>query len=111
MKYIYGPVNSRRLGLSLGVSLTPYKICNFDCIYCQLGATKEKSGERKEYLKVEEVLGELKSWLVNNPAEAGNLNFITLSGMGEPTLNTKIGQVIDEIRKISSVKIANSTSS
>ncbi len=106
MKYIYGPVKSRRLGLSLGISLTPYKICNFDCIYCQLGVTKVKTSEKKEYLKPEEIIDELKSWLVNNTVEAGSLSYITLSGAGEPTLNIKIREVIQEIKKITSVPIA-----
>src|SRR3989338_4494859 len=100
MKYIYGPVASRRLGLSLGVTLTPYKICSFDCVYCQLGKTKELTRERKEYLKVEDIINELKSWLANNPEEAKNLNYITISGSGEPTLNIKLGEVLAEIKKI-----------
>ncbi len=106
MKYIYGPVKSRRLGLSLGLSLTPYKICNFNCIYCQLGKTNELTGARKEYIKTEEILNELKSWLGNNIQEAKNLNYITISGSGEPTLNTKIGEVIREIKKITTIPIA-----
>jgi len=106
MRFIYGPVKSRRLGLSLGVSLTPYKICNFDCIYCQLGVTKFKTSERKEYLKTVEIIDELKLWLANNTTEAGNLNYITLSGSGEPTLNIKIAEVIQEIKKITAVSIA-----
>ncbi|MCX5704097.1 MAG: hypothetical protein NT066_06385 [Candidatus Omnitrophica bacterium] len=84
MKYIYGPVKSRRLGFSLGLSLTPYKICNFDCIYCQLGKTNCLTGARKEYIKIEDVLNELKSWLNNNNQEAKGLNYITISGSGEP---------------------------
>jgi len=99
MKYIYGPVESRRLGLSLGITLTPYKICSFDCVYCQLGITKELTRERKEYLKVEDIVNELELWLLNNPEEAGNLNYITISGSGEPTLNIKLGEVITEIKK------------
>ena len=106
MKYIYGPVKSRRLGLSLGLSLAPYKICNFDCVYCQLGKTDYLTGERKEYLKIEEVLAELKSWLNNNIQEAGNLSYITISGLGEPTLNIKIGQLILEIKQITKVPVA-----
>ncbi|MBM3255350.1 MAG: radical SAM protein, partial [Candidatus Omnitrophica bacterium] len=50
MKYIYGPVKSRRLGLSLGISLTPYKICSFDCVYCQAGRTTQLTNARKEYV-------------------------------------------------------------
>lgn len=106
MKYIYGPVKSRRLGLSLGVTLTPYKICSFDCVYCQLGRTQELTQQRKEYLKVEDIINELKLWLVNNPREAQNLNYITISGSGEPTLNIKIGEVITEIKKLTYVPIA-----
>ncbi len=106
MRFIYGPVKSRRLGLSLGVSLAPYKICNFDCIYCQLGVTKVKASERKEYLKPKEIIDELKSWLANNTAEAESLSYITLSGSGEPTLNIKIGEVIQEIKKITPIPVA-----
>jgi wyosine [tRNA(Phe)-imidazoG37] synthetase (radical SAM superfamily) len=106
MKYVYGPVNSRRLGLSLGLSLIPHKTCNFDCIYCQLGKTKEPAQEIKEYVKIEEVLAELKSWLQNNSQESKNLQFITISGSGEPTLNIKIGEVIREIRKLTDFPVA-----
>ncbi len=106
MKYIYGPVKSRRLGLSLGVSLSPYKVCNFDCIYCQLGRTKELTAQRLEYAKIDEVINELKSWFVNNTEDASALNYITISGLGEPTLNIKIGDAIKEIRKITNLNIA-----
>jgi wyosine [tRNA(Phe)-imidazoG37] synthetase (radical SAM superfamily) len=106
MKYIYGPVNSRRLGLSLGLSLSPYKTCNFDCIYCQLGRTKEPAVERNQNPKIQDILGELKTWLENNPEQAKELKFITLSGLGEPTLNMQIGDVISEVRKITTVPLA-----
>lgn len=106
MKYIYGPVKSRRLGLSLGVTLTPYKICTFDCVYCQLGKTIHKTSERKEYLKTEEIINELKLWFANNPTAARSLNYITFSGCGEPTLNIKIGEIIAEIKKITAIPIA-----
>jgi wyosine [tRNA(Phe)-imidazoG37] synthetase (radical SAM superfamily) len=106
MKYIYGPVQSRRLGLSLGVSLTPYKVCNFDCIYCQLGRTSEPAGERKEYIPIEDILNELRVWLQNNTQEAKVLDYITLSGSGEPTLNTGIGELISRIKEITSARVA-----
>jgi len=106
MKFIYGPVESRRLGLSLGISLNPYKICNFDCVYCQLGGTRQTVSERKAYAPVEDIVSELKFWLAYNAQESAKLNFITLSGMGEPTLNTGIGEVIKEIRKLSPAKVA-----
>ncbi|MFA5145537.1 MAG: radical SAM protein [Candidatus Omnitrophota bacterium] len=106
MKYIYGPVKSRRLGPSLGLSLTPHKICDFDCIYCQLGRTKEPAAERKEYIKTTEVINELKSWLQNNQEEAKSLSYITISGAGEPTLNTEIGSLISEIKKLTDSPVA-----
>jgi wyosine [tRNA(Phe)-imidazoG37] synthetase (radical SAM superfamily) len=106
MKYLYGPVKSRRLGLSLGVSLTPYKICSFDCVYCQLGKTTSLSTERKEYLPIGEILNELNNWLENNTPAAKELNYITLSGAGESTLNSKIGQLIAEIKKMAASPIA-----
>ena len=106
MKYIYGPVKSRRLGSSLGLSLTPYKVCNLDCLYCQLGKTKELFSKREEYVSIEDILLELKVWFANNPQAAKDLNYITLSGSGEPTLNSQIGKLIDEIKKLSTAFVA-----
>lgn len=111
MKYIYGPVNSRRLGLSLGISLAPYKICNFDCIYCQLGKTTVKASARKEYADSAQILSELKSWLEHNRKTAENLNYITFSGLGEPTLHLRIGALIAEVKKISGIPVAVITNS
>jgi len=106
LKYIYGPVKSRRLGLSLGLSLTPHKVCNLDCLYCQLGKTKELFNKREEYARIEDILFELKEWLTSNPQAAKELNYVTLSGSGEPTLNSQIGRLIDEIKKMSTARVA-----
>ncbi|MDD5669577.1 MAG: radical SAM protein [Candidatus Omnitrophica bacterium] len=106
MKYIYGPISSRRLGVSLGINLTPYKVCPYDCVYCQLGKTTLKTTERAEYLPAGEILEELKMWLHENPEDAKTLQFITFSGSGEPTLNTNIGFLIDQVKKISGVSVA-----
>jgi len=106
MKYIYGPVKSRRLGLSLGITLIPYKACSFDCVYCQLGQTKDKTVERKEYLPIQEIINELYLWLQNNSTQAKQLNYITLCGSGEPTLNIRIDQLIAGIKKITAVPVA-----
>jgi len=111
MKYVYGPVKSRRLGLSLGISLTPHKVCVFDCIYCQLGKTPQKTLERKEYVRIDDILVEVNSWISNHPEEAKTLNFITLAGSGEPTLNTGIGKLIASLKKITVVFIAVITNS
>lgn len=99
---VYGPVPSRRLGLSLGVDIVPFKTCTYDCIYCQLGRTTNKTLKRKEYVKVETVLLELEQKLKSSCKP----NFITLAGSGEPTLNIKIDNIINKIKKITDIPIA-----
>jgi len=111
MKYLYGPVKSRRLGNSLGISLTPYKTCDFDCVYCQLGRTTNLTLERKEYIKINDIIAELKVWLENNQEAAQGLEYITLSGSGEPTLNAKLAELISEIKNLTPLKIAVLTNS
>ena len=111
MKYVYGPLKSRRLGLSLGITLTPPKICNLNCIYCQLGKTVKLLNERKAYVPIEDIFTELKWWLENNPEERKRLGYITFSGSGEPTLNSKIGELIEKIKNITDLPIAIITNS
>ncbi len=111
MRYIYGPVKSRRLGLSLGISLTAYKACSFDCLYCQLGRTTLKTGQRKEYVKESEIITELKDWLKDNPVQARQLKFITFSGFGEPTLNSKLSVLIKKIKNLTKTKVCVITNS
>jgi wyosine [tRNA(Phe)-imidazoG37] synthetase (radical SAM superfamily) len=106
MKHIYGPVASRRIGFSLGLSLTPYKTCDFDCIYCQLGSVNITTTERKEYIPINEILDELKTWIESNKEKAAQLQYITLSGSGEPTLNLKAGELISRIKQMTQVPVA-----
>jgi len=101
-KHLYGPVPSRRLGLSLGVDIVPFKVCTLDCIYCQLGKTSEKTIERRDYVPVKAVLAELKERL----AQGVKADFITISGSGEPTLNSRLGELIDGIKKITNIPVA-----
>ncbi len=101
-KYVFGPVPSRRLGLSLGVDIVQLKTCSLDCIYCQLGKTFEKTIERKAYVPIEEVLAELKARLAENMP----VDFITIAGSGEPTLNSQLGEVIDRIKGITNTPVA-----
>lgn len=100
--YIYGPVPSRRLGFSLGVDLVPYKVCTYDCIYCQLGKTTRKTIQRKEYIERREILLQIKKAISTQQ----KIEYITFSGSGEPTLNTNIGYLIREIKKITSIPVA-----
>ncbi|MGM0508847.1 MAG: radical SAM protein [Fusobacteriota bacterium] len=101
-KYIFGPVPSRRLGVSLGIDLVKLKTCNLDCVYCEVGRTDETTMERKEYVDADRVLMELRDFLKDDPY----LDFITFSGSGEPLLNSKIGYIISEIKKMTDTKIA-----
>jgi len=101
-KYLYGPVPSRRLGLSCGIDIVPLKVCTLNCIYCQLGKTAVTTIERREYIPVEPVLSELKETL----AEGMKANYITIAGSGEPTLNSRLGELIDGIKKLTNIPIA-----
>lgn len=101
-KYIFGPVPSRRLGYSLGVDVIPYKTCSFDCIYCELGKTINKTIERKEYIPLDEIKIELKKKLESNL----KIDYITISGSGEPTLYSKLKELVDFIKKTTSIPIA-----
>jgi len=99
-EYIFGPVPSRRLGRSLGVDLVPFKTCTYDCIYCQLGRTTNKTTQRKEWIPIDVVLGQLKDKLGSKP------DYITLSGSGEPTLFSKLEELISKIKDITDIPVA-----
>jgi len=101
-KYIFGPVPSRRLGRSLGVDLVPFKTCTYDCIYCQLGKTTNKTIERKNYVNHEQVIQEIRHILNKSPG----IDYFTLAGSGEPTLNNSIQEVIAQIKTITPIPVA-----
>jgi len=102
-QYLYGPVPSRRLGRSLGIDLVPHKICTYDCIYCQIGKTTQKTLVRQEYVPVIEIIEEVARFLKE---EASSIDYLSLSGSGEPTLHSKIRSVIEGIKRITSIPIA-----
>jgi wyosine [tRNA(Phe)-imidazoG37] synthetase (radical SAM superfamily) len=89
-KHIFGPVLSRRLGLSLGIDLIPFKTCSYDCVYCECGSTTDKTVTRQDLFPAENVMTELRDVLAARP----HLDTITLAGSGEPTLSRSLGQVI-----------------
>ena len=93
-KYLFGPVPSRRLGMSLGIDLIPHKVCSLNCIYCECGCTTNLTLKRKEYVPYNDVIKELDNYFSNNP----NPDYITFSGSGEPTLNSRIGDVLRFIK-------------
>ncbi len=94
-QFLFGPVPSRRLGMSLGVDLVPKKVCSLDCVYCEVGKTTKLTVERNEYVPYERVTAEIEQYLAENP----DPDFFTFSGSGEPTLNSRIGDVIAFIKK------------
>ena len=99
-EYIFGPVPSRRLGRSLGVDLVPFKTCSYDCIYCQLGRTTNKTMQRKEWVPADCIIEQLSSKLDSKP------DYITLSGSGEPTLYSRLEELICRIKEITDIPVA-----
>jgi wyosine [tRNA(Phe)-imidazoG37] synthetase (radical SAM superfamily) len=99
-RFLFGPVRSRRLGRSLGVDLVPFKVCTYDCPYCQVGATVTKTLERGEYVPTAEVMAEIDHWLAHD----GQADCLTLSGAGEPTLHSRFGEILQHIGSRCSIR-------
>ncbi len=93
-KYLFGPVPSRRLGVSLGIDLVPFKTCTLDCVYCECGSTTNLTVDRMEYFTTEEIIEELGAYLQERPV----LDYITFSGSGEPTLHSGLHVIIDFLK-------------
>jgi wyosine [tRNA(Phe)-imidazoG37] synthetase (radical SAM superfamily) len=101
-KTIFGPVPSRRLGVSLGLDIIPFKTCSFNCVYCECGATTELTLARKPYVDAETVILELKDAL----DRLNHVDYITFSGSGEPTLNSELGRMIQAIKQLTRIPVA-----
>lgn len=101
-KYLFGPVPSRRLGVSLGIDMVPYKTCTFECVYCECGRTTNLTKIRNPYVKGEDIIKELKQYLSSKP----ELDYITFSGGGEPTLNSDIGKIVEFLKKNYNYRVA-----
>ncbi len=97
MKYIFGPVPSRRLGLSLGVDLLPPKTCNMDCIYCELGRGCGTICRQGEYTPVDEIKEEIRQVCLEDPR---GFDCLTFTASGEPTLHSRLGELIEFSRHI-----------
>jgi len=100
-KYLYGPVPSRRLGRSLGVDVIPFKTCSYDCIYCQLGKTTNKTTRRLDYTPLKDVLEELKEKM----GMGLSCDYISIAGSGEPTLHASIGEMISKIKEMTNIPV------
>ena len=105
---IFGPVASRRLGLSLGVDLVPHKTCDFDCIYCECGRTTDFVTEPGLFNRAGTILDELRQVL---ESQEDRLDFVTLSGAGEPTLNSELKEIVQGIKSLTKAKVAAITNS
>lgn len=101
-RYVFGPAISRRLGRSLGVDLVPFKTCTYDCVYCQLGSTTDKTVKRDEYVPLEGVLAEVERKL----AQGVKTDYITLAGSGEPTLYSRLGAFVKGVKARCTIPLA-----
>jgi len=101
--YVFGPVPSRRLGRSLGIDLVPLKTCTYNCIYCQLGRTTNRTICRMPYVSGKAVVRQFEEKLSSLSEKP---DYITFSGSGEPTLNSELGWVIEQINGLTKIPIA-----
>ncbi len=95
-KHIFGPVPSRRLGISLGVDLVPKKVCSLNCIYCEVGKTTKLTTKRDEYVPYDAICRELVDYFTHDNPDP---DYITFSGYGEPTLHERLGDIVALIRR------------
>jgi len=104
MELFYGPVLSRRFGYSLGIDIIPYKVCSYDCIYCQLGSTTKKTVDRKSYIKLD--MDQFEKDLTRIIDNNERIDYVTFSGSGEPTLNIDLGKLIRKVKKTTGIPVA-----
>ena len=97
LKYIFGPVPSRRLGRSLGINAVPSKICSMNCLYCEVGKTTALSVLRKAYTKADDIFAEFDS--VYDKFK-NNIDVITVTGAGEPTLNSELPKILEGLKNV-----------
>jgi wyosine [tRNA(Phe)-imidazoG37] synthetase (radical SAM superfamily) len=104
MKYVFGPVPSRRLGQSLGIDTIPLKTCNWTCVYCQLGRTRPVTHTRKDYFPPADILVEVGQALAAH--QPGDIDWVTFVGSGEPTLHASIGWLIEQVKTLTEIPVA-----
>lgn len=104
MRHVFGPVPSRRLGQSLGIDPVGLKVCNWNCVYCQLGRTVPLVNERREYVPVNQVLAEVESALAAHAP--GEIDWVTFVGSGETCLHSGLGPMIRGVRNLTELPLA-----
>lgn len=105
MNHIFGPVNSRRLGRSLGIDLLPRKVCNLNCIYCEVGATTQLTCERKEYVPTAEIIAEIEEFGADTE-QLNRVDVVTVTASGEPTLHSGLGRIITCLKTMTGKPVA-----
>lgn len=101
-KYVFGPIASRRLGRSLGISPLPVKVCNYSCVYCQLGRTNKMTNKRQVFFQTADIIEEFKAYL----NDSNQFDIVTVCGEGEPTLCLNLGEIITELKKLTDKPVA-----
>jgi wyosine [tRNA(Phe)-imidazoG37] synthetase (radical SAM superfamily) len=104
MKYVFGPVPSRRLGQSLGIDPVPLKTCNWNCVYCQLGRTRPLNNTRREFIPRQSILDEVQQALMAH--QPGEIDWVTFVGSGEPTLYNGLGWLIRQVKGMTALPVA-----
>jgi len=97
MDHIFGPVQSRRLGRSLGIDLFSRKICNLNCVYCEVGPTLSPVSQRAIYSPVRPICGEIDQWCAD-PGRLASADVLTVTAKGEPTLHSGLGEILDHLK-------------
>ena len=104
MNHVFGPVPSRRLGQSLGIDPIPFKTCNWNCVYCQLGRTTPLTNLRRNYFPPAEIVAQVSAALEAHPP--GEIDWVTFVGSGEPTLHASLGWMIRQVKGLTSIPVA-----
>ncbi len=102
MRYLFGPVRSRRLGRSLGIDLVPGRLCTYDCIYCEIGVRKVRTCQRRAYAPVPALLAEVRDFLDREPEGA---DVLTVTASGEPTLHAGLGECLAGLKEMASLPV------
>ena len=105
MNCIFGPVQSRRLGRSLGIDLFRTKLCNLNCIYCEVGRTLAPVGQRSAYSDTTALLAEIDQFCADS-SRLAEVDVVTVTAKGEPTLHSDLGRILRHLKQVTSKPIA-----
>ena len=105
MNFLFGPVNSRRLGRSLGIDLFREKICNLNCVYCEVGPTTVPVNRRGRYSPTREILAEITEFCAD-PHRLAAVDVLTVTAKGEPTLHLDLGVILRHIKSLTDKPVA-----